>query len=111
MIIEGNELVALLSASQRTPQQESRHPWEAGSNYFIRTVTHHYTGTLIAVYDKELVLKDAAWIADDGRFHQAVTTGAFNEVEPFAPGEFVIIGRGAVLDAQKISFALPASQK
>ena len=109
MHIEVNELATLLSGSKSSITIP--HPWEIGKNYFIRTVTHHYTGRLVAVYDKEIVLEEAAWIADDGRFHQAVTTGSFNEVEPFAPGARVIVGRGAVLDAQQILFALPASQK
>lgn len=42
---------------------ESLGRWQIGKNYFIRTVTHHLTGTLIAVTGKELWLKDAAWIA------------------------------------------------
>ena len=85
-------------------------PYQVGKNYFIRTVTHHYTGRLTAVYEHELVLEDAAWIADDGRFAPAVANGSFVEVEPFPDGE-VVIGRGAVLDAVVISFLLPRSQK
>jgi hypothetical protein len=84
--------------------------WQIGKNYFIRTVTHHYTGTLTAVYDKELVLMNAAWIADDGRFMQAVATGSFSDVEPY-PDRPVILGRGAVLDATVITFPLPRTQK
>lgn len=86
-------------------------PWTIGANYFIRTVTHHYTGKLIEVYDTEIVLVDAAWIADDGRFAQAIATGSFNEVEPYPDGMEVIIGRGSLLDAAMIPFALPRGQK
>ena len=85
-------------------------PYEIGANYFIRTVTHHYTGKLVAVGEKELVLVNAAWIADDGRFMQAVASGEFNEVEPYPEGKNVVIGRGAVLDAVVIS-VLPRGQK
>lgn len=84
-------------------------PWQIGKNYFIRTVTHHYTGVLAEVHAMELVLTEAAWIADDGRFMQAVASGQFNEVEPFPDGP-VIIGRGAILDACVIS-SVPRSQK
>jgi hypothetical protein len=87
------------------------HPWNINKNYFIRTVTHHYTGTLIAVYQQELVLRDAAWIADNGRFMQAVATGSFSEVEPFPDGREVVIGRGSIIDAIEISFPIPRSQK
>lgn len=84
--------------------------WKVGLNYFIRTVTHHYTGKLVKVTLKELVLEDAAWIADDGRFYDVLRTGNFNEIEPFPDGE-VIIGRGAILDAHTIPYALPRNQK
>ena len=75
--------------------------WELGANYLIRTVTMIDTGRLVAVTDHELVLEDAAWIADSGRFADALLSGEFNEVEPFPEGQ-VIVGRGAIIDAVKI---------
>lgn len=90
---------------------EASHPYSVGSNYFIRTVTHHLTGKLVKVTSKELVLEQAAWIADDGRFHDALKTGNLNEVEPF-PGDLqVIVGRGALIDAVIWNHALPRDQK
>ena len=86
------------------------HPYEVGKNYFIRTVTHHYTGHLVAVYEKELVLEKAAWIADDGRFADALEREEFNEVEPYPSDKPVIIGRGAILDAVEIK-TIPTTQK
>jgi hypothetical protein len=84
-------------------------PWQIGTNYFIRTVTHHYTGRLEAVYQKELVLSECAWIADDGRFHTALSTGELNEVEPMLGN--VIIGRASVIDASVWTHKLPRTQK
>ena len=75
--------------------------WEIGENYLIRTVTMTDTGRLVAVTPQELVLEDAAWIADSGRFAEAIAKAEFNEVEPFPDGR-VIIGRGAIIDAVKI---------
>jgi hypothetical protein len=89
----------------------SSHPYRVGKNYFIRTVTHHLTGKLIKVTAKELVLMDAAWIADDGRFMQALRDGALGEVEPFPDGEEVVVGRGSLIDAVEWKHALPRSQK
>jgi len=86
------------------------HPYEIGKGYFIRSVTHHYTGRLMEVYEHELVLEDAAWIADDGRFSQSVAGGDFGEVEPYPDGRRVVIGRGAILDAS-IRDAIPRVQK
>ena len=85
------------------------HPFKLGANYFIRTVTHHHTGRLVEVTPTELVLEDAAWIADSGRFADALKTCSFNEVEPFPSGH-VIIGRGALVDAVEI-LTIPLSQK
>jgi hypothetical protein len=90
---------------------QKTHPYELGANYFIRTVTHHYTGKLVAVYELELVLKDAAWIADDGRFSDAVDKGTYAEIEPYPDASEVVIGRGSIVDATQIQHQLPRSQK
>lgn len=87
------------------------HPYKIGKNYFIRTVTHHLTGCLVRVTSKELVIKDAAWIADDGRFMNALRDGKLNEVEPFPDGQEVVVGRGALIDAVEWKHALPREQK
>lgn len=78
------------------------HPYEIGKIYLVRTVTMIDTGRLIAVTNQELVLEDAAWIADTGRFAQAIEKAEFNEVEPFPAGR-VIINRGAIIDAVQIT--------
>lgn len=85
-------------------------PWEIGKNYLIRTVTMTNTGRLVAVTENELVLEDAAWVADTGRFSDNVMSCEFSEVEPFPDGRRVIIGRGAVVDACVIA-RLPRHQK
>lgn len=86
-------------------------PWVVGASYFIRTVTHHYTGKLVSVYQDCIVLVDAAWIADDGRFAQAVKDGSFSEVEPYPDGVEVIINRGSIIDACQVGFVVPRGQK
>lgn len=83
--------------------------WEIGKDYLIRTVTMIDTGKLVGVTEHELVLEDAAWIADTGRFADAVSKAEFNEVEPFPDGR-VVLGRGAVIDAVQIT-KKPRSQK
>jgi hypothetical protein len=100
---EIKHIQALLKGSGDT------HPYQIGENYFIRTVTFFYTGKLIRVTSKEIVLENAAWIADTGRFMDAIKTGKLNEVEPFQ--DDVIIGRGAIVDATVWKHALPREQK
>ena len=83
--------------------------WEIGKNYLIRTVTMIDTGRLVAVTGQELVLEEAAWVADTGRWMQALESVSFLEVEPFPAGR-VIVGRGSIIDAVEVK-TLPRSQK
>ncbi len=102
------DLVALLNYMTE-PEEHVAGPWELGKKYQIRTVTMTLTGKLIFVGDKELVLKDAAWIADTGRFSDALEDQSkYSEVEPFR--ENVIIGRGSIVDATEIYY-LERAQK
>lgn len=88
----------------------SNHPYKIGASYLIRTVTMIQTGRLVEVTNQELVLEDAAWIADTSRFSQSIVSGEFDEVEPFPEGR-VIVGRGAIIDATEIKFSLPRKMK
>lgn len=85
------------------------HPYPMGEAVFIRTVTMNFTGRISAVFPGEIVLEDAAWIADSGRFAEALATGKLSEVEPY-PGS-VIIGRGAIVDVSRWAHPLPRSVK
>jgi hypothetical protein len=84
--------MATKKLSKKTPG------WQIGKLYFIRTVTMYIVGKLIAFDNHELVLRDAAWVADTGRFSETLRTGSLREVEPYPDGD-VIIGRGAIVDA------------
>ena len=86
------------------------HPYQIGKNYLIRTVTMIQTGKLVAVTNQELVLEDVSWIADTGRFNEALKNGTLNEVEPFPQGK-VIVGRGSVIDACEWKHELPRTVK
>jgi len=88
----------------------NKHAYPVGKNVFIRTVTMHFTGKLVRVTDGELVLKDAAWVADSGRFHQALVTGDLHEVEPYPDGE-VVVSRGGIIDVSVWNHALPRAAR
>ena len=85
-----------------------------GKNVFVRTVTHHFTGRL-ASHDahflelEEAAWEEAAWIADDGRFTQALANGSLDEVEPY-PGT-CLVATGALIDVSEWLHALPRDQK
>lgn len=80
--------------------------WELGQPYFIRTVTHHFTGRLIKVTKSEIVLVEAAWVADDGRFNVTMSAGKVSEAEPYPQERKVIIGRSSLIDAAVWPFKL-----
>lgn len=87
-------------------------PLKKGSKVFIRTVTSYYTGEVIEVNEHEITLVNAAWIADTGRFSQAMQTGEFNEVEPYPDTHEVSINRGSITDiVRNWPHPLPRLQK
>lgn len=80
-----------------------------GEAVFVRTVTHHHTGRLVAVDARWLTLDDAAWIADDGRFADALRDGTLSEIEPFPGRAWVAVG--SVIDVTRWDHPLPREQK
>jgi hypothetical protein len=84
-------------------------PIRVGNSVFIRAVTMYYTGCIIAITKDEIVLDDAAWIADTGRFSDGLKSGNFNEIEPYTGP--VAIGRGAIVDVTSWPHDLPRVRK
>lgn len=87
------------------------HPYEIGKCYLIRTVTMIYTGRLLEVYKDELVIENAAWIAETARWADTCAKGELREVEPYVKDDKVIISRGAILDVSPWKHPLPLEQK
>ena len=100
------EIKALLADSVT----ERFNPYPVGTAMLLRTVTMIVTGRVLAVGPQEIVLEDAAWIADTGRYHEALRTGVLKEVEPYPAGP-VVVGRGAIIDGCVWAHALPRSAK
>lgn len=84
-------------------------PFEIGKPYFIRTVTYFATGRVKKIIGQFLVLEEAAWIADTGRFSDAMSKGIMDEVEPIE-GE-MFINTASITDAFPFSHKLPREQK
>ena len=76
-------------------------PFEIGSVYLIRTVTMIDVGRVVAASKQYIILEDAAWVADTGRFADALKSCKFNETEPFPDGQ-VILSAGSIIDAVKV---------
>jgi len=105
---EAREISRLFQPNNQ-PQPPERQPFIVGDYYCIRTVTMIDTGRVAYVTSQWIVLTEAAWIADTGRWADAIKKAEFSEVEPFPDGE-VGIGIGAVIDWCKITKS-PRSQK
>ncbi len=79
-----------------------------GEKYFFRTVTYHLTGRVKKVIGSILELENTAWIADSGRFMQAIKEGKLNEVEPVGKA---YINMDSVTDFFPWTHKLPETQK
>lgn len=80
-----------------------------GDKLIIRTVTMTLTGRAVATSATWIVLDQAAWIADSGRWTTAIETGKLSEVEPMGDG--VRVARAAVVDVTPWKHELPMVQK
>jgi hypothetical protein len=77
-------------------------PYITQNRYLIQTQTMTLAGKLVEVTPTELVLTQASWVADTGRFSVAAASGLFAESEPFPPDRQVIVGRATVIHAHQI---------
>ena len=108
--IEGKEHMELSIADIKALLGgSSTHSIQVGKAYFIRGVTLYYTGRVSSITDEDIVLEDAAWIGDTGRWSEALSSGTLSEVEPF-PGS-VIIPRGTICDISEWKHPLPTEVK
>lgn len=79
-----------------------------GETLFIRTVTYHLVGKVEAVIGEMFELSEASWVADSGRFMQAIKDGTLSEVEPVGRAW---VNVNAITDMFPWTHALPTTQK
>lgn len=106
------ELLALCDTCKRLlggDQLSHECSLKIGWAYLIRTVTYHYTGRIRDITATDIVLTDAAWIPDTGRFHDALRDGTLAEVEPYPSP--VILSRAVIVDATEWNHPFPREQK
>lgn len=102
---EAKELARLVGGKAEGPPL----PFKIGEKIFVRTVTHYLTGKVKDVVGKFLVLQDAAWIADTGRFMDAIEKGTIKECEPVTSD--VRLNTDTIVDCYSWLFELPRTQK
>ena len=79
-----------------------------GGKFFFRTVTYHTVGEVVKIIGRFVQLKDASWVADSGRFMNAIKDGTLDEVEPV--GE-AFVNLDTVVDIFPWTHPLPTEQK
>ena len=80
-----------------------------GKSLFIRTVTYHLIGKVEKVIGHVLQLSQAVWVAESGRFMNAIAEGTLNEVEPIKAPWFV--NMDSVTDFGIWNHPIPTEQK
>jgi len=79
-----------------------------GEKWFFRTVTYHLVGKVVKKVGQFFVLDNASWIADSGRFMNAIKEGTLSEVEPVGRA---MVNIDSITDAFPWRHALPKDQK
>ncbi|GAC1475681.1 MAG: hypothetical protein PVSMB8_00560 [Vulcanimicrobiaceae bacterium] len=80
-------------------------PFDIGDKIFVRTVTHYQVGRVRTIGHDFFTLEEAGWVACTKRFHETLRTGKLEEFEP--ADDWVMIGRGAVVDVYPWKHELP----
>lgn len=83
-------------------------PFVVGKAYLIRTVTFHLLGKIERISGNFLVLSEACWVADSGRFSKAIKEGELNEVEFVGDA---IVSMTAIVDGFPWTHKLPKETK
>lgn len=97
-----------LYAGNGSESKTNEHPFKVGESYFFRTVTYHLVGQIKEIIGKWIVLKDASWVADSGRFHVALEKGELSEVEYM---DKAILNMDTITDASPWNSKLPKESK
>ena len=84
-------------------------PFKAGEAYLFRTVTHIEVGRVKEVKGQFVILEDASWIADTGRYHDCLRDGSFSEVEPYPL--YTGVNTQSLINFAPWPHALPTEQK
>lgn len=88
-------------------------PFDVGKCYFVRTITYFTVGRVVGVTGKFLIMQEASWVADTGRWGECLAKGAsvIREVEPHPAEENVYINLEAVVDVSDWNHDLPKASK
>jgi hypothetical protein len=79
-----------------------------GKKLFIRTVTYFMVGKVVKRVGNMFEMENASWVADTGRFMNAIKDGTLSEVEPVGQ---TWVNFHSVVDMFPWTHDLPTKQK
>lgn len=84
--------------------------FKVGSKVFLWGLNKMTTGTIVALHDDSVILDNASWVADSGRFHEFMQDPASkaSEVEMY-PGK-IQLNTATLIDATLVS-SIPKETK
>jgi predicted nuclease with TOPRIM domain len=80
-----------------------------GRKLFIRTVTYHLIGKVTKLVSGFFELEGAVWVADSGRFMDALKNGTLSETEPTTVRTWVSVS--SIVDMFEWKHKLPTEQR
>lgn len=84
-------------------------PFDVGTAYLFRTIGYHWLGKVASIRGKFLVLEDATWVADTGRYSESLSGKiaelSSSELEP-SPRP-VVLNTDHITDAVSWPFQIP----
>lgn len=99
-------------------EKDSSNPMVQGNAVLIRTISYHYIGRIAEIVRDTngnmvgMMLTEASWLADTGRFNRLLKTGQFDdnaEIEPYS--EPVFVPFHTIADVTLWKFELPKEEK
>lgn len=107
-------LLDLIGEALNGSVKSSDIPFEVGEAYFFRTVTYHTLGKVKKIVGNFLVLEEASWVADSGRFNEFINEGkvyesSSSEIEPLEVNP--VISLSSIVDAFPWKFPMPRKVK
>lgn len=103
------EIEQIVKLVQALGCESKEGPFFVGKKYFIRTSTMAQLGRLKTISNNCLILEQASWIADTGRFHGFLKNGECSEFEGFV--DDCIVPISSIIDATEWRHALFEGQK
>jgi len=85
-----------------------------GETVFIRTVTYHYLGRILAISPDTIHLGEVSWVSESGRWSELLRTGQFSsqaEVEVYLPGMITALSRAAIVEIIPWPHQLPLESR